>query len=177
MNDAHQAFIDHLQRLAKTNRGALAELRRSLTFAPGSAPRVYPYVEPFIANDEHPDSARRLARYLVAGLFALHPQQQGTTLGKAMGALYRKQEQSPSVEGRFIALLESDGETLAEPLRHCISLLKAHDLAIDYRALLVDLIIWLNPLPSRLADLDKLRRRWATEFYRAAAPASADSDN
>jgi CRISPR system Cascade subunit CasB len=173
MNDAHQAFIDYLQRLAETNRGALAELRRSLTFSPGAVPRVFRYVEPFIANDEHPDSARRLARYLAAGLFALHPRQQPISIGKAMGTLYRKQEQSPSIEGRFIALLESDGETVAEPLRHCISLLKAHDLAIDYRALLADLTIWLNPV--RLDDLDKLRRRWASDFYRVAAvPANAD---
>ncbi len=170
MNDAYQAFIDHLQRLAETNRGALAELRRSLTFAPGTTPRVFPYVEPFMARDEHPDSPRRRACYLTAGLFALHPQQQATSLGKAMGELFRQQDQSPSVEGRFIALLESDGETLAEPLRHCVSLLKAHDLAIDYRSLLVDLIIWLNP--TRLDDLDKLRCRWARDFYRTAAVAT-----
>lgn len=171
MNDAYQAFVEHLQRLAETNRGALAELRRSLTFSPGTAPRVFPHVEPFLARDEHPDSARRLACYLTAGLFALHPQQQATTLGRAMGELYRQQEQSPSVEGRFIALLESDGETLAEPLRHCVSLLKAHDLAIDYRALLVDLIIWFNP--NRQDELDKLRRRWACDFYRTAAVITA----
>lgn len=169
MNEAHQAFIDYLQRLAGTNRGALAELRRSLTFAPGAAPRVFPYVEPFIAAEEHPDSARRLARYLVAGLFALHPEHQLISLGKAMGMLYRKLEQSPSVENRFIALLESDGETLAEPLRHCITLLKSHDLALDYRALLADLIIWLNP--ARQDDLDRVRRRWASDFYRSSITA------
>lgn len=162
-----QPFVDYLQRLAQSNRGALAELRRSLTFAPGTAPRVFPYVEPFIAADEHPDSARRQSHYLVAGLFALHPEHCEATLAKAMGALYRKQEQSPSIEGRFIALLECDGETLAEPLRHCVTLLRSHGMAIDYHRLLWDLTDWLNPAyPDRL---DQLRRRWATDFYRVAA--------
>ncbi|WP_265451582.1 type I-E CRISPR-associated protein Cse2/CasB [Aeromonas salmonicida] len=162
-----QPFVDYLQRLAQSNRGALAKLRRSLTFAPGTAPRVFPYVEPFIAADEHPDSARRQSHYLVAGLFALHPQHCEATLAKAMGALYRKQEQSPSIEGRFIALLECDGETLAEPLRHCVTLLRSHGMAIDYQRLLWDLTDWLNPAyPDRL---DQLRRRWATDFYRVAA--------
>lgn len=162
-----QPFVDHLQQLAQNNRGALAELRRSLTFAPGTAPRVFPYVEPFIAEHEHPDSARRQAHYLVAGLFAIHPQHSEVTLASAMGVLYRKQEQSPSIEGRFITLLESDGETLAEPLRHCVTLLKSHGIAVDFQRLLWDLNDWLNPTyPGRL---EQLRRRWATDFYRVAA--------
>ena len=162
-----QPFMDYLQRLAQNNRGALAELRRSLTFAPGCTPRVFPYVEPFIAADEHPESARRQAHYLIAGLFALHPQHCEMTFAKAMGALYCKQEQSPSIEGRFIALLECDGESLAEPLRHCVTLLRSHGMAINYQRLLLDLTDWLNPIyPERL---DQLRRRWATDFYRVAA--------
>ncbi|MGL6496652.1 type I-E CRISPR-associated protein Cse2/CasB [Aeromonas veronii] len=100
-------------------------------------------------------------------MFALHPEHCEATLAKAMGALYRKQEQSPSIEGRFIALLECDGETLAEPLRHCVTLLRSHGMAIDYQRLLWDLTDWLNPAyPDRL---DQLRRRWATDFYRVAA--------
>ncbi|MGL5486498.1 MAG: type I-E CRISPR-associated protein Cse2/CasB [Shewanella sp.] len=164
---SEQPFVDYLQRLSQSNRGALAELRRSLTFAPGMAPRVFPYIEPFIAADEHPDSARRQSYYLVAGLFALHPQHSEVSLSKAMGALYRKQGQSPSIEGRFIALLECDAETLAEPLRHCVTLLRSHDMAIDYQHLLWDLTDWLNP--TRPERLDQLRRRWATDFYRVAA--------
>ncbi|MGG5415579.1 MULTISPECIES: type I-E CRISPR-associated protein Cse2/CasB [Edwardsiella] len=161
------AFVDHLQRLAQRNRGALAELRRSLTFPPGSAPRVFPYVEPFIAANEHPDSARRQSHYLVAGLFALHPQHGAMTLAQAMGILYRQQEQSPSIEGRFIALLECDGASLAEPLRHAVTLLRSQGIAIDYNDLLRDLTDWLNP--TRCEQLDKLRCRWATDFYRVAA--------
>lgn len=166
-----QSFVNHLQRLAERNRGALAELRHSLTYAPGTTPRVFPYVESFIASDEFPASALRQAYYLVAGLYALHPQQRGVTLAKAMGILYHRQQQSQSIERRFIALLESHACTLAEPLRHCVTLLRAHELAIDYRALLSDLTIWLNP--ARPDPLNKLRRRWASDFYRAAVTTDA----
>lgn len=159
-----QPFLDHLQQLAEKNRGALAELRRSLTFAPGTAPRTFPYVEPFIAENEHPESARRKSHYLVAGLFALHPKHSDITLAKAMGNLYCKPEASASIEGRFIALLECDSESLVEPLRHCVTLLKSHGMAINYQRLLWDLTDWLNP--TRPERLDQLRRRWATDFYR-----------
>ncbi|WP_421212084.1 type I-E CRISPR-associated protein Cse2/CasB [Aeromonas enteropelogenes] len=169
------SFVHHLQRLAQTNRGALAELRHSLTFAPGTAPRVFPYVEPFIAANENPDSARRYSHYLVAGLFALHPQHSEVTLAKAMGALYRKQGQSPSIEGRFIALLECDGETLAGPLRRCVTLLRSHNTNINYQRLLWDLTDWLNP--TRPERLDQLRRRWATDFYCASANTDSNDSN
>jgi CRISPR system Cascade subunit CasB len=146
-----QPFVDHLQRLSQSNRGALAELRRSLTFAPGTAPRVFPYVEPFIAADEHPDSARRQSHYLVAGLFALHPKHSEMTLAKAMGVLYRKQEQSPSIDGQLMGPEQS----------HAVAQWLGQGLAD-----------WLNP--TRPEALDKLRRRWASDFYRVAATADSN---
>ncbi|MGL5408640.1 MAG: type I-E CRISPR-associated protein Cse2/CasB [Shewanella sp.] len=167
-----QPFLDHLQRLAQSNRGALAELRRSLTFAPGTVPRTFPYVEPFIAKNEHSESARRQSHYLVAGLFALHPEHSEVTLAKAMGNLYCKQENSLSIEKRFIALLECDSESLAEPLRHCVTLLRSHGMAINYQSLLLDLTDWLNP--TRLERLDQLRRRWATDFYRTTSQTNSN---
>ena len=55
---------------------------------------------------------------------------------------------------------------------HCVTLLRSHELAIDYQRLLWDLADWLNP--TRPEALDKLRRRWASDFYRVAATADSN---
>ncbi|PZQ98681.1 MAG: type I-E CRISPR-associated protein Cse2/CasB, partial [Flavobacterium psychrophilum] len=43
MSEFAQSFIAHLQRLQEHDRGAMATLRRSLSFEPGSYPPAYPY--------------------------------------------------------------------------------------------------------------------------------------
>lgn len=162
-----EAFIAHLEALNQRNRGALAALRHSLAFAPGSDPRAYPYVERFAGNAAHERDARRLALYAVAGLYALHPQQATQSLGSALGELYR--DGSGSIEGRFIALLGADPENIVDYLRQAISLLAAKSLGLDYGRLLDDLSQWMNPH----SDPGWLRQRWARDFYRAAQPTPA----
>ena len=49
MNDHHHRFITYLQSLATRDRGALAALRRSLGFTPGTFAAAMPIVEPFVA--------------------------------------------------------------------------------------------------------------------------------
>lgn len=167
MTDVQTAFIGHLHQLATNNRAAMAELRRSLSFEPGAHPKAFPYVEPFVAAEAHELSAGRRARYLVAGLFALHSEDQDVTVAQAFGRLWLKQEKSPAIEQRFIGLLECDHETLPQHLRQCIQLLKAHDLAVNYQKLLIDLEIWLNPhIDPQWRD--RIRQRWACDFYRAS---------
>ncbi|MDG9784280.1 type I-E CRISPR-associated protein Cse2/CasB [Metapseudomonas otitidis] len=164
MSDHTDSFIAHLEALQARDRGALAALRHSLAFAPGSYPRAYPYVERFAGHAAHERDARRLALYAVAGLFALHPQQAARSLGSALGELYR--DGSGSIEGRFIALLGADAENIVEYLRQAISLLAAKSIGLDYGRLLDDLTQWMNPGN----DPGRLRQRWARDFYRAAQP-------
>lgn len=170
MTEFHAAFMGHLHQLATNNSAAMAELRRSLSFEPGAHPKAFPYVEPFVAAEAHELSAGRRARYLAAGLFALHPEDQDVTVAQAFGRLWLKQEKSPAIEQRFIGLLECNHETLPQHLRQCIQLLKAHDLAVNYQQLLADLEIWLNPhIDPQWRD--RIRQRWARDFYRTSAPA------
>ncbi len=159
-----EIFITHLQGL---DRGALATLRHSLAFVPGSYPRAFPYVERFAGSVVHERDARRLALYAVAGLFARHPQQQSQSFASALGELLRRRE-SASIEGRFVALLGADAENIVEYLRQAISLLAADDIGCDYVLLLDDLSLWLNPN----TDPSRLRQRWARDFYRAAQAAT-----
>ncbi|MCY1289740.1 CRISPR-associated protein Cse2 [compost metagenome] len=171
MSDYAQGFVAHLERLRERDRGALAELRRSLGFPPGGYPPVYPHVERFVAAGRHAQDASRLALYVVAGLYALHPKPASRSLASSLGELMRQRE-SGSIEQRFIALLGADAENLPNYLRQVVSLLAADDLGVDYAALFDDLSRWLDP---RIEPdwRDAIRQRWARDFYRALAPREA----
>ena len=165
MSDYAEQFVAYLQGLAERDRAAMARLRRSLAFEPGADPATYPYVERFVKADWHASDARRLALYVVAGLFAQHPRQGSSTFARSFGELARRRD-SDSLEARFVALLGADGEVLPVHLRHAIDLLKAEDLPVDYSQMLRDLNWWLNPSVDQ-SILGGLRQRWAREFYRA----------
>lgn len=163
MSEHAERFIEYLSALREWDAGAMAALRHSLTFDPGTYPRAFPYVERFVAAERAANDAWRLALYAVAGLFARHPEQQNRSFAAAFGELLRKRESS-SIEQRFIALLEADADNILDYLRQAISLLAAEDIGLDYVRLLDDLAVWMNAN----ADLDRLRQRWARDFYRAA---------
>lgn len=175
------AFIEHLQRLSKGDRGAMATLRHSLAFSPGDYPRAYPFVERFVGSGWHERDARRLARYAVAGLFAAHPVHQKRSLAAALGQLVRDKQraspatdkQRPSLELRFIALLEADADTVMDHLRQVVRLLAAAGQGYDHAVLLQDLVVALDA-GAWPAARDQLKRRWARDFYRAleAEPAA-----
>lgn len=164
MSKHAESFVAHLLGLAERDRGALAHLRRSLSFAPGAYPPAYPFVERFVGADRHANDPWRKALYLTAGLFSFHPEHQaGETLAGAFGRLGRARE-SASIEQRFVALLGAEAETLPHMLRQIASLLAADGLPCDYVRLLDDLGVWLRIHNSE--GRDRLRQRWAREFYR-----------
>jgi len=153
-------FINYLVRLYEQDRRAMAIFRRSLAFAPGTWPQSYRYVE-FITKDWHERDARRLALYAVAGLFASHPQQSEQSLASALRVVMLKRE-SASIEQRFISMLSADASNIVDYLRQVIRLLAADGVGLNYVGLLGDLQVWMNPQLSP----DKLRQKWARDFYR-----------
>ena len=54
------------------------------------------------------------------------------------------EEKSPSIEKRFVALLNSDEEDLPNHLRQIISLLKSKEAPINWSQLLFDIKNWDN---------------------------------
>jgi len=173
MSEPAQSFINHLIGLKERDRGALANLKRSLGFDPGAYERAYPYVERFVGAEKHADDPWRKALYLTAGLYAFHPlHSSNTTLAAAFGRLARERG-SASLEHRFIALLGAEPESLPPLLRQAVSLLAADGLGCDYVSLLEDLAHWFNPYDRE--GRDRLRQRWARDFYRAYEPAAATS--
>ena len=172
MSNHVEQFIEHLDRLRERDRGALAILRRSLGFAPGAYPPAYAYVERFVGADRKASDPFRLALYLVAGLYALHPQTSGTSFATGLAELMIRRK-SASIEGRFLALLDADPENLAEYLRHTMTLIAAEKLGVDYAAMFSDLVVWLNSYDAERRD--QIRQKWARDFYGTLARHQAAS--
>ncbi len=151
-------FIEWLEKLNEKDTKVRAVLRRSLAFDPGKFVSAYPYVEPFIKDEEN--AWRREVFYLVAGLWAAHWREGRSEapmpIGKACAA-YQAASGSTSAERRFITLLDADRDQLPHRSRQMIALLKEH--AIDFAALLKGLLNWND-------DQKRTQNAWARDFYR-----------
>ena len=151
-------FVERLEELNLIDTKVRAELKRSLAFDPGTHPKVFGYVEPWVQKSQLDDSKRK-AHYLIAGLWAMHwsedTERGGMSLGKAC-LVYRNQRDSSSMDTRLINLLEADEEQLPNRLRQMISLLK--DVQIDFRRLLEDVTSWG-------AEDRRIQIRWAKEYF------------
>lgn len=173
------AEIRFIAALSELERGPLAELRRSLSYRSGQSF----FLERLIYDHlpKYRSRTSRNAAYLVAGLYALverpHSEVKGKpdagpveeqpnpaaprNLGHALGSLYHAQENRPSTEKRFLALLDADEDQLADRLRHVVTLLDAGGIRPEWAQLLSDVVGWGRP-ESR----DRTREQWARAFYR-----------
>lgn len=154
-------FIEMLEDMSKKESKVRAVLKRSLAFNPGAYPPAFPYVERRLGEDD--DNWKRSVYYLVAGLWAMNLKEghgTGQSLPSACYALYIAKDKSPSIEKRFVALLDADEDQLAYRLRQMISLMKEY--AIDFDVLLKDLISWNHP--EKFVQI-----RWAKVFYQTEA--------
>ena len=179
--------------LSELERGPLAELRRSLSFSRGEGRTGQSYFLERLIYDHLPEWYRggwgNWAAFLVAGLYALverphselkvsepdaetvpeNPKPAAPrNLGYALGRLYRAQDERPSTEKRFLALLDADEDQLADHLRHAVTLLNAGEIRPDWAQLLSDVLSWSNT-KSR----DRTREQWARAFYRPEPKAAA----
>lgn len=175
----------------RNGRAALAALRRGLGKEPGTAMETFRHVVPYLPNDIRDGDERRY--YLVASLFALHPdsawpeeelqsRRRPPNLGNSfrkLGDDYRKGQAVPTgddknrvspVERRFVALLNSDREDLPTHLRQAAGLLKAKDVPIDWAVLLGDLLWWDS-------DSHRVQRQWASAFWGRDPSSEASLDD
>jgi CRISPR system Cascade subunit CasB len=152
-------FIEWVEGLNKKDTKVRAVLRRSLTFVPGQYVPAYPYVEPFVKDEGN--SWRRQMHYLVAGLWAAHWREgragEPLRIGRACQNLYLTKDKSPSIERRFITLLDSDQDQLPHRVRQMVALLKEY--SIDFEDLLTGLLYWND-------DRRGTQNAWARDFYR-----------
>jgi CRISPR system Cascade subunit CasB len=161
-------FIDWLEKVNEKDTRIRAVLRRSLAFDPGQYVPAYPYVEPFLRDEQN--LWRREMRYLVAGLWAMHWREgrSGTPMpiGKACAVFDSEKRKTmnaddrqklTSTEQRFVALLDADQDQLSHRLRQMIALLKEQP--IDFDSLLDELFDWNY-------DQKRTQNAWARDFYR-----------
>lgn len=155
-------FVRFLEGLVRRgDRAALAALRRGLGKPPGTVPEMFPLVVPWV-----PDEAGRrgeAAYYLVASLFALWhqggrpPVSAPGGMGWSFAELARKTARD-STERRFVALLTSPGADLPAHLRQAISLLRSHEVPVEW--------VWLHRDVRRWDDHERpVQRRWAKDFW------------
>lgn len=151
-------FIEWLETLGKKDSKVRAVLRRSLAFEPGTFVPAYPYVEPFVKSENN--SWRREMHYLVAGLWATHWREGRSGVPMAIGTacceLFLTRDRSPSIERRFITLLDSDHDQLPHRMRQMLALLKEYP--IDFDALLNGLLYWND-------ERKRTQNAWARDFY------------
>ncbi len=162
-----ERFVKYLEGI-REDRGAMAALRRTLAFGPGELghTRAYRYVEPFV---QHEEGWPRQAYYLVAGLFALHPDGENASVAEALSRVWQQEDRPPSLERRFLALLDADADQLPDRMRRIVTYLRSKRQGLDYQRLLEDLLGWFSR--NRRVQL-----RWAREFYRSAEAVRESSE-
>ncbi len=165
MSEQQHPFIEYLEKLRDNEeRGALAALRRGLGQPVGSAHEMYRYIVPWL--DDQSSAAQEEGYFLVASLFAYHPQPGGVgNLGASFARARDPQGDDTAIERRFTALLSAHREDLPFYLRQAISFLRAKEVPVDYHQLLRDLWAW---------ERDYVQRNWARAFWgRAPKPEDA----
>jgi CRISPR system Cascade subunit CasB len=156
MPESLHPFISYLEELRnREDRGALAALRRGLGQPSGSTHEMYRYIMPWLG--EQNTAAQEDNYFLVASLFAYHPQAGGTgNLGASFARTRDPQGDDSATERRFTTLLAAHRDDLPTYLRQAISFLRAKEVPVDYHQLLRDLGAW---------DRGYVQRNWAQAFW------------
>ena len=131
-------FITFLEERAD-DPAMLAKLRRGLGRKAGSVPATYRYIAPFLNTGKEADL------FLIAPLFALHPASESEgNMGDHMRELSSTRSKQ-ATEIHFQRLLETRREALDSPLWRAISILKSHNIPLNWHQLMRDLRHWDHP--------------------------------
>ncbi len=161
-------------RESSTVKSELALLRHGIGKFPGAVPQVCGIIfkdlpESLQGKGDNPSYAE-WALYAVLTLFSFHQQgkssfmhAKGVTLGKAVRRLvpYGDLEVEARTLRRFNQMAtSSDMDELTHHLRGMISLLRSHDIPLDYAALARDLFLY-----QTIEFQPKVRLKWGRDYY------------
>jgi CRISPR system Cascade subunit CasB len=156
MDEKAHSFVKYLESL-RDNRAALAALRRGLGQPPGTVAAMYRYVVPWLPDTASP--RQEAVYYLIAALFAYHPDAGGTgNMGAHFARARDPQGDNTAIERRFTTLLAAHPDDLDSYLRQAISFLKSKEVPVNWHQLLSDVLGWGSP--SRY-----VQRQWASDFW------------
>lgn len=159
-NESTHPFVTYLESLrdGPDARAALANLRRGLGQEPGTVITMYPYVVPRLPLSPKP--WEETCYYLIASLFAYHPETGGTgNLAEAFRQAAQNVSDTTAIERRFVALLASHPDDLPFYLRQAVSFLKSKKIPINWHQLMIDVLAWGHPE-------NYVQKRWARDFWR-----------
>ncbi|WP_139738633.1 type I-E CRISPR-associated protein Cse2/CasB [Actinomyces wuliandei] len=162
-------------------RGELAGLRRAVARQPGEVPEVWDLTQVASVPDTASDAPtwEEVAVHTAVTLYALHQQSQarpvhvpGVGLGAAARRLVELFGEESSTRKRFNALVTS---ATVDELRHhlgtLVSLLRSHDIVLDYAMLADDVHQFQRPDGPRA-----VRLRWARQYYAIDSRSSSEPD-
>ena len=160
-------------------RGELAALRSAVAREPGEVPDTWE-----LTQVEVPDNAgdaptrEEIAVHTAMTLYAVHQQSRtapmfrpGVGLGRAARELVGWDEENPSAQKRFNALVTST--TVAELRHHLqgfVSLLRARDIALDHAMLADNIVHFQRPNGAK-----QVRLAWARQYYSLSPADDADA--
>ena len=164
MEEQTLPFVEYLENLrdltdASRSRAAMAELRRGLGQPLGTVYEMYAYIVPFLPNEAN--KTREDAYFLIAALFAYHPDPGGAgNMGSHFASAREQESDATAIERRFTALLAAHGEDLHYHLRQAIGFLRSRQtpVPVNWHKLFADLLNWSHPSGY-------VQKEWARAFW------------
>ena len=160
-------------------REQMAALRGAVTREPGEVPATWALTQVRVPDDAGDAPTREeIAVHTAMTLYAVHQQSRtipmfrpGVGLGRAARELVGWDEENPSAQKRFNALVTST--TVAElrhHLRGFVSLLRARDIALDHAMLADSIVRFQRPNGAK-----QVRLAWARQYYSLSPADDADA--
>ena len=160
-------------------RGQMAALRGAVAREPGEVPEVWELTQVKVPDNAGDAPTREeIAVHTAMTLYAVHQQSRtapmfrpGVGLGRAARELVGRDEENPSAQKRFNALVTST--TVAElrhHLRGFVSLLRARDIALDHAMLADSITRFQRPNGAK-----QVRLAWARQYYSLSPAGDADA--
>ena len=160
-------------------RGQMAALRGAVAREPGEVPEVWELTQVKVPDNAGDAPTREeIAVHTAMTLYAVHQQSRtapmfrpGVGLGRAARELVGRDEENPSAQKRFNALVTST--TVAElrhHLRGFVSQLRARDIALDHAMLADNIVHFQRPNGAK-----QVRLAWARQYYSLSPAGDADA--
>jgi CRISPR system Cascade subunit CasB len=149
------------------DRARLAKLRRGLGLSLNDV-TASDVVQPLLWEDAPREIEQTL--YLIGPLFAFHrlpyDGHRRGNMGDHFRALSAGEELNSAVERRFLSLLAAEPDELPDALRQAVALLRAKDVAVNWRQLFVDVYRWLDRSPFGEQKRQDVRLAWSRALWR-----------